>query len=147
MADNVLHHHHRAVHHHAKIQRAQREQIGGDPSQVQADGGKQQGKGNRQGNNQSSTYVPQKQKQNNRDQNDAFGKVVQHRMRGKVHQVIAVEEGNNLHSRRQNMLVQFFDFGVNSIQRVIGLSAFAHQHDTFHYVVVINYFAIGAMNC
>ena len=37
MADHVFDHHHRAVDHHAEVQRAQREQVGGNVAQVEAD--------------------------------------------------------------------------------------------------------------
>ena len=46
-------------------------------------------------------------------QDDALGQVVQHRVGGVVHQVAAVEERNDLHARRQNVLVQLLDFRVD----------------------------------
>ena len=51
------------------------------------------------------------------DQNDALGQVVQHRVRGVVHQFAAVQERNDLHARRQNVVVQLLDLGVNPVQR------------------------------
>jgi hypothetical protein len=42
MAHDVFDHYHRAVDHHPKIQRSKRQKVGGDMTQVQTDGGKQQ---------------------------------------------------------------------------------------------------------
>ena len=42
MADHVFDHHHGAIDHHAEVQRSQRQQIGGNVDQVEANGGKQQ---------------------------------------------------------------------------------------------------------
>ena len=106
MADDVLHHHHRAFHHHAEIERAQREQVGGNVVQVQADRGEQQRERNGQRHDQRAAGVAQEQEQDQRHQHDAFGQVVQHRVGGEVHQVAAVEERNDLHARRQDVLVQ-----------------------------------------
>ena len=40
------------------------------------------------------------------DQDHSFGEVVQHRVRGVVHQVVAVQVRNDLHARRQNLIVE-----------------------------------------
>jgi hypothetical protein len=61
--------------------------------------------------------VSQKDQQNNDDQNDALGQVVQHRMRGMVHQFATVDKGNDLHPRRQNVIVHFVNLGVQPAQR------------------------------
>ena len=50
--------------------------------------------------------VPQKQEENNGHQNDAFGQIVQHRFRGQMHQVAAIEKRHDLHPVGQNVLVQ-----------------------------------------
>ena len=42
--------------------------------------------------------------------------IVQHGVRGVVHQVAAIEIGNDLHTVRKNLLVQFVDLGVNAFQ-------------------------------
>ena len=66
MADDVLHHHHRAIHDHAEIERAQREQIGGDVTQVEADGGEQQRKRNGERDDERAAHIAEKEKQNDR---------------------------------------------------------------------------------
>ena len=102
MADDVLDHHHRAVHHHAEIQRAQRKQIGGNLLQVEANRGEQERKRNRQRDDERAAHVAEKQEENDDHQDDALGQVVQDRVGGEVHQVAAVDEGNDLHALGQN---------------------------------------------
>ena len=51
--------------------------------------------------------VAQEQEQDHRHQDDAFGQIVQHGVRGVVQQVAAVEERHDLHARRQDVFVQF----------------------------------------
>ena len=80
------------------------------------------------------------------DQNDAFGQVVQHRVRGVVHQVAAVEKRNDLHARRQDVLVQLLHLLVDGLQRRVGIGALAQQHDAFDHVVVVDDLAVRAMN-
>jgi hypothetical protein len=101
MADHVLDHHHRAVDQHAEVQRAQRKQVGGNVAQVEADGGEHQREGNGERNNDGAAHIAQKQKQNDRDQDHAFGQVVLHGLHRVLHQFGAVEEGNNLHALGQ----------------------------------------------
>ena len=50
-------------------------------------------------------------------QNDAFGQVVQHRVRGVVHQIAAVEKRNDLHAPRQDVIVQLVHLVVDAVQR------------------------------
>ena len=68
MAQDVLHHHNRPVHHHAEIKRAQRQEICRNLPQVQQNRREQKREGNRDGHNQRAAHIPQKQKQNQRDQ-------------------------------------------------------------------------------
>ncbi len=61
MAQNIFDHHHRAVDHHAKIQRAQREQVCGNVTEIQQDCGKKQRKRNGDGDNQRAAHIAQEQ--------------------------------------------------------------------------------------
>ena len=72
--------------------------------------------------------------------------IVQHRVGGVVHQIAAVEERNDLHAGRQDVLVQFLHFLVNGLQRRVGLRAFAQQHDAFHHIVVVDDLAVLPVN-
>ncbi len=100
VAENVLHHDDGAVHHHAEIQRAKGQQVCGNALQLETRRRKQQRKRDRQGDDECSTNIPEKQKQNDHDQNDAFGEIVQHGMRGVVDQITPVDERNDLYAGR-----------------------------------------------
>ena len=90
--------------------------------------------------------LPEKQEQNHRHQNDAFGQVVQHRMGGVVQQIAAVEVRNDLHAGRQDVLVQLLHLVVDGLQRRVRIRALAQQHDAFHHVVVVDDLAVLPMN-
>ena len=102
MADDVLDHHHRAIDHHAEVQRAEREQVGGNVAKVEADGGEQQRKGNGERDDDGAAHIAEEEKQNDRDQNHARGEVVLHGVDRVLDQIGAVEEGNDLHALGQN---------------------------------------------
>ena len=139
MAHDVFHHDDRAVHHHAEIQRAQRQQIRGNVTQVEADGSKQQRKRNRQRDDERAAHIAQKQEQNDHDQNDSFGQVVQHRVRRVVHQIAAIQIRNDLHARRQDVhRSAAIDLGVDRLQRGGGVRALAQKHDSFDHVIVVD---------
>jgi reverse gyrase len=110
----------------------------GMPFQVQANGGEQQRKRDGEATMIAARTFPEKQKQNDHHQDDAFRQVVQHGFGGEVHQIAAVDERNDLHAGRQNVIVQFLHFLVNSLQRRVRLGAFAQQHDAGNHIVVID---------
>ncbi len=143
---DVFHHHHRAFHHHAEIERAEREQVGGNVVQVEADRGEEQGKRDGERDDQSAAGVAQKQEQDQRHQHDAFGQVVQHGVGGEVHQAAAVEERNHLDAGRQNVMVQLIDLGVNRVENGVGVGALAQQNDALDHVAVVDHLAVGAMD-
>ena len=64
--------------------------------------------------------------------------VVQHGMGGEVHQIAAIDERDHLHARGQNRVVQLLHFFVNSLQRRVGVGAFAQERDAGHHIVVID---------
>ncbi len=80
------------------------------------------------------------------DQDDAFGEVVQHGVRGEVHQVAAIDERDDLHARGQDVIVQLLHFRVNALQRRVGVRAFAQEHDAGNHIVVVDDLAVLAMN-
>ena len=61
-----------------------------------------------------------------------------------MNQSAAVDEGNDLHSRGQDVIVHFLDFFVESFQSGIGGGAFAQQHDAGDDVVVVDDLAVFA---
>ena len=112
VADDIFHHHHGAVHDHAEVQRAEREQIGWNMLQVETNRSEQQREGDGKRNDESAAHVSQEEKENNNHQDDPFGQVVQHGMGGEVQQVAAIDEGNDLHPLRQDLIVQLLDLFV-----------------------------------
>ena len=90
VAHDVLHHYHRSVDHHAKVQGAERKQVRRDVPQIQANRSKQERKWNREGHDDRSAHVPQKDEEDNDDQHNAFRQVMQHRMRRQMQQVAPV---------------------------------------------------------
>ena len=61
VAYDVFDHHHRAIDHHAKIQRAERQQVGGNVPQVQTDRRKQQRERNGRRNDQRAPDIAEEQ--------------------------------------------------------------------------------------
>ena len=146
VADDVFDHHHRAIHHHAEIQRAQREQVRGNVPQVETNRGKKQRERNRQRDDERAADIAQENEKDDHDENHSFGEIVQHRVRRVMHQIVAIQVGNDLHARGQDVIIQLLHHGVNALHRRRRVRAFAHEHDAFHDVVVVNHHAVGAMN-
>ena len=109
MADDVFDHDHGTVDDHAEVQRAERKQVGGNVAQVEADGREEQREGDGESNDDCTTHVAEEEEKDDYDENDSFGQVVQHGMRGQMHQVAAIEEGNNFDALGQNFVVDLLD--------------------------------------
>ena len=120
--------------------------LAGILSQVQTDGREQQRERNGQRHDERAADIAEEQEQDDRHQDDAFGQVVQHGVGGVVDQIAAIEERNDLHAGRQDVIVQLLHFFVDRLQRGVGFGAFAQQHDAFHHIVVVDDLAVGAMN-
>src|ERR1700735_1335799 len=116
VTNDVFHHYYSAVHDHAKVQSPERKQIRRDVTEVKADGGKEEGKRNGERDNKSAANIPQKEKENNYDKDDAFSKVMQNRVRGVVKQIASIKEWNDLYARRQDEFVEFVNFLMNAAQ-------------------------------
>ena len=142
MADDVLHHDHRAVDHHAEIKRAQRQQVGRDMTQIKTDGGKQQRERNGERNDQRAANIPQEEKENDHHQDDALGQIVQNRVGGVMQQIAAIQEGNDLDSLGQNLIIELFDLGVNAHQGRIGVVALLQQYDALDHIAVVDDLAV-----
>jgi hypothetical protein len=54
---------------------------------------------------------------------------VKHGVTGEVNQIAAIDEWNNFHTRRQNVVVEFLDFLVNALQSGVCRRTFSQQHD------------------
>ena len=116
-------------------------------AQIKANRGEEERKRNRQGHNERPAYIAQKEKENDDDENNSFGQVAQYRVSGEVHKVAAVNERYNLHSFRQDVVVQLLHLFVNRNERRICGRALAQQNDSRNYIVVIDNLPVFAMNC
>ncbi len=63
-----------------------------------------------------------------------------------VHQLAAIDEGNDLDPRRQDLFVQLLDLCVETHQRSFRIGALAHGHPRRHHVVVIDNLAVLPAN-
>ena len=104
VAHDVFHHDHGAVHDHAEIERAERKQIRRNVTEIEKNGGEKKCEGNRDRDDQRAANVPQKNKKDERNQDHAVGEISQNGVRGVVHQVAAVEMGNEFYARRQEFV-------------------------------------------
>ncbi len=147
VADDVFDHHHRAFDDHAEVQRAEREEVGGDVAEVEADGGEEQRERDRDGDDERAAQVAEEDEQDERDEEDAFGEVMQNGVGGELEQVAAVEEGNDLHARRQDVLVELLDLGVDALRGSVGVVALLQQDDAFDDVAVVDELAVVAADC
>ena len=151
MADDIFHHHHRAFHHHAEIERAQREQIRGNAFELEAGGGEQQREGDSERNDEGSADIAEEDKQHDRDEDDSFCQIVHDGVGGEMHQVAAIEEGDDGHARRQEARmtvrsIELLYFFVNGFEGGVAFGAFFEQHDSFNDVAVIQDVAVQFMN-
>ncbi len=89
--------------------------------------------------------VSQKNEEHDHDKDHSLAEIVQHRVRRVVDQVVAVQIRNDFHSWRQYLVVELFDRGVNSVHRRGRVCAFAHEHDAFHHVVIVNHDTVATM--
>ena len=142
VAEDVFDHHDRSVDDHAEVERAEREQVGGNVAQVEKDRGEEQREGNGDGDDQRAAHVAEKEEENQRDEQDAVGQIAQDGVRGVMHQFAAVEVGDEFHTWRQQasfavVPVQFVNLLVQGVERGFGDGALAEQDDAFDDVVVV----------
>src|ERR1039457_343539 len=138
MADDVFHHHNSSIHNHSEIQSSQRYEVRRDFLELQADGGEQQSKRDGDGNDEGGAHISQKQHQNNRDQGEALRQIVQHCFGGELHQIAAIDERVDRYTGRQDVIVQFRNFLVNTLQCRVCVGILSQQHNTGNDIVVID---------
>ena len=106
--------------------------------QVETNGRKEQGERDGERHNERTTRISEKEKQNNDNQEDSFAKVVQNSVRSEVKQVASVDEGNDFDTLRQNLVVQFFHFLMDTVQRGLSIRAFLQRGDPRNDIVVVD---------
>src|SRR5580698_716537 len=147
MADDVFDHHHRAVNDHAEIQSAQGKEIRRNVPQVQANGGKEQRKRYGQRDDDRRTRIAEEQEKNNYNQNHSLGEVVHDCVGRIVNEIVAIQIRNDLHTPRQDGVVQAFDHGMDSFERGGRVRTLAHEHNPFDHIVVIDHESVSPVNC
>src|ERR1700761_1978256 len=115
-------------------------------AQIKTNGGKQQRERNGERDDQSAANIPQKEKENDHHQDDAFGQIMQNGVGGVMQEVAAIEERNDLDPRGQNLIVEFFDLGVNALQSRIRIIPLLQENDALDHIVIVDHLAVLTMN-
>src|SRR5208337_4691130 len=114
--------------------------------QIQANGGKQQRKRNRQRNDKCAASVAQQNEKNDDDQDHSFGEIVENGVGGVIHQIVPVEIRDDFYSGWKYVVVEPLDHGVDALQHLRGVRSFAEKHDTFDHVVVVLDHTVGSVD-
>ena len=105
MADDVLHHHHRAINDEAEINRAQAHQVAGHAdSRTMPVRANSNDSGIASATMSAARQLPSSGKQHDHHEQRALEQILLHRGNGAVHQVGAVVERADLDARRQFLL-------------------------------------------
>ena len=134
---DVLHHHDGAVHENAEVNRANRQEIGGNALEVEADESEQQREWNRRGDDEPGANVEEEEHENDDDQHDAAQQIVLHHPRGERDQIHAIVKRVDLHILRQDVVIEFFRLRLGELQHGLRLLAGAHQDHALDGIVAI----------
>ena len=102
--DSVFHHHHRPIDNHAKVDRTQTHQIGGNASEFHGDHSSHCREGNGGSDNQASPHIAQQQKQHHNHKRHADADVLSDGMDGFRNKFGAVVEGVDIHPLWQRLV-------------------------------------------
>jgi len=144
MADDVFDHDHRALDDHAEVERSQREQIGGNVVEVEADGGEEKRERDGDGDDERAAGVPEEEKQDDGDEDDTFGEVFEDGVGGELQQVAAVQEGNDLDSLGKDVVVEFLDLVMDTDEHAVGVVALMQEDYALDDIAVVDELAVGA---
>src|SRR5712671_5263140 len=130
MAKDILQHDHGGIDDDAKINRSNRQQIGGFPSHHRDDDGQEQRNRNGRRNDDGAAQIAQEQPLDEKDQRNAEQHVVQHGIHRDRHQVAAVIERLDRDPWRQAPIrVETPDGGAHPHYHFHGALEFLHQYD------------------
>ena len=148
VAHDVLDHHDRAFHDHAEIERAQRKQVGGNVSQIQADGCEQQRERNRQRRRSARRgYCPGTGTGSPRPGSMPSVRLCSTVSVVKCTRSLRSRMRNDLHARRQETLIELLDLLVQRRPARVRIRTLAQQHDPGDHVVVVDHLALLAVDC
>ena len=134
---DVFHHDHRRIHNHAKVDRAQRDQVGRHMEVLHVDERHAQCQRNHRRHNGRRTQVAQEHEQDSQYQRNAHHQRVFHRAHGDVEQHLAVVERLDLDVLRQDAVVQLGNLVAHLGQHLGGIGVALEQHDAFHHVGLV----------
>ena len=137
LAENVLHHDHRAIHQDSEIHRADGQQVGRGVLQIETDEREQQRQRNGGGDDQAGAKIVEEEYQHHDHQQHAAQQIAFHDLRRQFDQVAAVVEGQDLDVLGQDLLVEFLGLRFDALQDVLGFLAGAQQDDAFHGVILL----------
>jgi hypothetical protein len=89
------------------------------------------------GNNQRRTPIEHEEGNDERNEQDAFDEVVEHRMGGIFDEVFAVVKGDQLGVGGENGVVETRHFIFYPLDDPVGVFAFPHQHDSLDGIGII----------
>ena len=135
LAEDVLHHHQRAVDENSEVDGADGKQVGRDSSRMQKDEREQQRQRNGERDDDRGANAHQKRHQHDKDQSHAQQHVVLDRVDGQLHQIAAVVVGTHLYVRRQDVFVQLLGLRFDALQHILRLLAAPHHDDAFDGVI------------
>ena len=138
IAEDVLDQDHGRIDDDAEVDGADGEEVGVLALQHHQDDGEEQGEGNVHADDDGAAQVAEEDPLDQEHEQAAEDEVVQHRVRGDVHQRGAVVIGYELHARRQRAVaVQGGDGRLDARHDVVGVLGASHDHDRGHHVVVV----------
>src|ERR1700722_5046211 len=146
MADDVLDDDYGAVNDHSEIECAEREEIRGNFIEVEAYGSEEERERNGERDDECAAGISEEEEEDYGDEQDAFGEIFQDRVRGEMHEIAAVEERGDFHTRREDLVIQLVFFFMDGDEGFVGVSAFAEKDDAFDDVVVVNDSSVRAVN-
>ena len=116
MADDVFDDDDGAVNDHAEVECAEREEIGGNFVQVEADGGEEKRERDGERDDERAAGISQEEEKDYGDEQDAFGEIFEDGVRGEVHEIAAVEERDDFYAGREDLVVQLVNFLMDGEQ-------------------------------
>ncbi len=88
---------------------------------------------------------PKKKEEDNDNQEHAFCEIVQDRVSGEMYQIVAIEIGHDLYSRRENVIVEPLDHRVKAFKHRGCVCSFAEKDNSFDDIIVVIDYTVGTM--
>ena len=137
VADDVFDHDDGSVDDHAEVKGAEREEVGRDVAEVEADGGEEQRERDGDGDDERAAQVAKEEEEDDGDQDDAFHEVMEDGLGGEGEEGAAIKEGDDGDAPGEDAVVEFLDLGVDAFEGLVGVLAFLQEEDAFDDVAVI----------